>query len=127
MRTQALLLFALLSPAGAVLAQTPSAHPRPSTSQTVDPVGTYDVSFVSHGEPGTGKITISGSGGSLRGLLEAHGRSIPLTVAVAGRSVTLRDSSDLSISMTFAEGGAVTGKWSGHNDGGSFTATRRQN
>jgi hypothetical protein len=125
MRIQTLLLFALLSPAGAVLAQTPAAHPRHATAQNVDPVGTYEVSFESHGEPGTGKITISGSGGILKGLLEAHGRSIPLTVAVAGRSVTLRDSSDLSISMTFAESGEVTGKWSGHNDSGSFTVVKR--
>ena len=127
MRIQTLLLFALLSPAGAVLAQTPAAHPRHSGSHVIDPVGTYEVGFVSHGESGTGVITISGAAGNLKGLLEAHGRSIPLTVAVAGRSVTLRDSSDLSVTMTFAEGGAVTGKWSGHGDSGSFTVTRRQN
>ena len=126
MRIQTLLLFTLLSPAGAVLAQTPAAHPRHSAAQTVDPVGTYDVTFVSHGEPGNGVITISGTAGSLKGMLEAHGRSIPLTVAVAGRSVSLRDSTDLSITMNFAEGGTVTGKWSGHNDSGSFTVVRRQ-
>ena len=127
MKIQLALLFALLSQAGAVLAQTPASHPRHSSTQAVDPVGTYDVSFVSHGEPGTGVLTISGTRGSLKGLLEAHGRSIPLTtVTVAGRSVTLRDSSDLSITMTFAEGGTVTGKWSGHNDSGSFTVVRRQ-
>ena len=125
MRIQALLLFALLSPAGAVLAQSPASPPRHSTAHAVDPVGTYDVSFVSHGEPGTGVITISGTRGSLKGLLEAHGRSIPLTVTVAGRSVNLKDDDDLSITLTFAEDNSVTGKWSGHNDGGSFTAVRR--
>lgn len=127
MRIQLALLLTLLSPAGAVLAQTPASHPSHSTTQAVDPVGTYDVTFVSHGEPGTGVLIISGTAGSLKGTLEAHGRSIPLTtVTVAGRSVTLRDSADLSITMTFAEGGAVTGKWSGHNDSGSFTVTRRR-
>ena len=126
MRIQLALLFTLLSPAGAVLAQTPATRPSHSTAKSVDPVGTYDVTFVSHGEPGTGVLSISGTGGSLKGTLEAHGRVIPLTsVTVAGRSVTLRDSTDLSIIMTFAEGGAVTGKWSGHNDSGSFTVVKR--
>ena len=128
MRIQALLLFALLSPAGAAMAQAPAASPsRHSSAKAIDPVGTYDVSFVSHGEPGTGVLIISGTAGSLKGTLEAHGRFIPLTsVTVAGHSVTLRDSTDLSITMTFAEGGTVTGKWSGHNDSGSFTVSRRQ-
>ncbi len=48
-----------------------------------------------------------------------------LTVAVAGREVTLRDVSDLSITLTIPESGALTGKWSGHGDSGSFTAVRR--
>jgi hypothetical protein len=126
MRIQTLLLFALLSPAGAGLAQSPATRPSHAATKSINPVGTYDVSFVSHGEPGNGMIVISGTGGNLKGTLEAHGHSIPLTVSVDGRNVALRDSTDLSITMTFAEGGAVTGKWSGHGDSGSFTVSKRQ-
>ena len=127
MRIQVLLLFALLSPAGAIVAQTPGSSSRHSTSQAVDPVGTYDVSFVRNGEASTGVLTISGEQGSLKGSLEAHGHTIPLTtVTVAGRNVTLRDISDLSITLTLAEGNTVRGKWSGHGDSGEFTGTRRQ-
>ena len=126
MKIQTLLLFALLSPAGSVLAQSPATRPSHTATKSINPVGTYDVSFVSHGEPGNGMIIISGTGGNLKGTLEAHGHSIPLTVSVDGRNVALRDTTDLSITMTFAEGGAVTGKWSGHGESGSFTVTRRQ-
>jgi hypothetical protein len=126
MKIQALLLFALLSPASAALSQSPATPPSHAAAKSINPVGTYDVSFVSHGEPGNGMIIISGSGGNLKGTLEAHGHSIPLTVSVDGRNVALRDTSDLSITLTFAEGGAVTGKWSGHGDSGSFTVARRQ-
>jgi hypothetical protein len=124
MKTRTLLLFALLSPAGAVLAQSPAPAAQ-STAQAINPVGTYEVTFVRHGEAGTGVINISGAAGDLKGILEAHGHSIPLTVAVVGRTVTLRDSADLSITMTFADRGAVTGKWSGHNDSGSLTVVKR--
>jgi hypothetical protein len=126
MRIQTLLLFALLSPAGAVLAQSPATRPGHAATRSLNPVGTYDVSFVSHGEPGTGMIIIAGTGGNLKGTLEAHGHSIPLTVSVDGRTVALRDSTDISITMSFAEGGAVTGKWSGHGESGSLTVTRRR-
>jgi hypothetical protein len=127
MRIQTLLLFALLSPTGSVLAQTPAAPSRHSASQVVNPVGTYDVSFVRNGEASTGVLTISGDQGSLKGSLEAHGHTIPLTtVTVAGRIVTLRDVSDLSITLTLADGDTVRGKWSGHGDSGEFTGTRRQ-
>ena len=128
MRIQTLLLFALLSPAGAVLAQAPASPSRQSTAQALDPVGTYVVSFVSHGDAGTGVLTISReSGRSLKGTLEAHGRSIPLpTVTVAGHNVTLRDAGDLVITLDYSEGSSVKGKWSGHGDGGEFTGVRRQ-
>ena len=128
MKIQTLLLFVLLTPAGAALAQAPAAPARHSTSQTLNPVGTYEVSFVRNGEASTGVLTIAGEhGGSLTGSLEAHGHSIPLpTVSVAGREVTLRDSTDLSITLTIPESGALTGKWAGHGDSGSFSAVRRQ-
>ena len=125
MRIQTFLLFALLSPVGVALAQSPATRPSHAETRSINPVGSYDVSFVSHGEPGNGIIIISGTGGNLKGTLEAHGHSIPLTVSVDGRNVALRDTSDLSITLTFAEGGAVTGKWSGHGDSGSFTVARR--
>ena len=126
MKTRFALLFALLSPAGAVLAQSPAAPARHSTSQALNPVGTYEVSFVREGEASTGTITISGDpSGALKGSLEAHGHTIPLTVAVAGREVTLRDVSDLSITLTIPERGALSGKWSGHGDSGSFSAVRK--
>jgi hypothetical protein len=110
-----------------VLAQTPASPPRHSNAHTVNPVGSYEVSFVRNGEASTGVLTISGEhGGSLKGSLEAHGHTIPLpTVSVAGRDVTLRDSTDLSITLTIPETGALSGKWSGHGDSGSFTAVRR--
>ena len=126
MKIRLALLLTLCSPVGAVLAQSPAAPSR--SARTVDPVGTYDVSFVRQGEAGTGVLTSSGEiGGSLKGTLEAHGHTMPLpTVTVAGRSVTLRDTADLSITLTFPDDGTVTGKWSGHGDSGELTAVKRQ-
>jgi hypothetical protein len=127
MKIQLALMLALLSPAGAALAQTPASSGR-STAQTLEPVGTYDLSFVKDGEAATGVLTISrDSAGNLKGTLEAHDHTFPLnTVTVAGRDVTIKDDTDLSITLTLAEDNSVTGKWSGHGDSGTFTAVRRQ-
>jgi hypothetical protein len=127
MRIRLALLLGLLSPAGVVLAQTPASHSGHSATQEVNPVGTYDLNFVRHGEPGVGVLVISGTAASLKGMLEAHGRSIPLpTITVAGHTVTLRDSTDLSISFTLSDGNTVKGKWSGHGDSGELNGVRRQ-
>ena len=125
MRIQTFLLFALLSPANVALAQNPAARPNHAATSAVDPVGTYDLSFVSHGEPGIGVLIISGTAGSLKGILEAHGRSIPLTVTVAGRSVTLKDGADLTVTLTLEDGNTVKGRWSGHGESGELTGSRR--
>jgi hypothetical protein len=45
---------------------------------------------------------------------------------VAGHTVTLRDSTDLSISFTLSDGNTVKGKWSGHGDSGELNGVRRQ-
>lgn len=120
------LLLTFLAPAGVALAQAPAAPARAASA--VDPVGTYDFNFIRDGEAGSGVLIISGeTGGSLKGTLEVHGQVMSLgTVTVAGRSVTLRDASDLSITLTFEESGTVTGKWSGHGDSGDLTAVKRQ-
>ena len=126
MKIQLALLLALLSPAGNILAQTPAAPTR--SAQAVNPVGTYDFNFIRQGESGSGVLIISGEhSGTLKGTLEVHDQSISLpTVIVAGQSVTLRDTTDLSITLTFQEGGTVKGKWSGHGDSGELTAVKRQ-
>jgi hypothetical protein len=125
MKIWTFLVLALLSPAGAVLAQAPAAPSRSSVQQ-FDPAGRYEVSFAGREEAGIAVLTISGTAGQLAGSLEVHGHSIPLSVTVQGRSVALRDTTDLAITLTFAEGGAVSGSWTGHGDSGTFTAVRRR-
>jgi hypothetical protein len=128
MRTQLVLLLALLSPAGPVLAQTPT-HSRPHTATpALDPVGSYDLELDMHGQVTSSVLLITREkDGSLKGTLDVHGQSIILeTVSVEGHVVTLASGSELSLTLTLKDDDTLLGKWVRSDMSGSLSGVRRK-
>jgi hypothetical protein len=146
MRTQVVLLLALLTPAGAAAAQAPahspshspprgkthdSAHVRPqdhAKMHALDPAGSFDLEFDMHGQVTSAVLTVTREKDkSLTGTLDVHGQSITLeTVSVDGRVVSLAAGSELTLTLTFSNDSTLLGKWTRSGDSGSLSGTRRK-
>jgi hypothetical protein len=102
---------------------------RAQTPGTVNPVGSYDLSFIDDGKPMTGTMVIRGTPGEYSGRITAEARpQVQIsTVTASGPLVTVTaDVPNGVLLLRFrVTGDSLHGDWSLRNDGGRLSGVRR--
>lgn len=96
---------------------------------TVDPVGSFDLSFTDDGKPMTGTMVVQGRPGSFTGHINAEARpEVRIsTVTASGQLVTVTaDVPNGVLLLRFRmTGDSLHGDWSLRNDGGRLVGVRQ--
>ena len=99
-------------------------------ARTVDPIGTYDLSFTDDGKAMNALMVVAGTPGGFRGRVMADGRpEVAIsTVTASGPLVTVTADvpNGVLLLRLRVTGDSVHGDWSLRGDGGRLVGARRQ-